>query len=313
MKHQKSSEIPNAIHTLEILYDRLVIDHVDSGTIEYFVQGKTGANPPGNARCEDGLFYSEHFLAVFDGATDNSSRDYLGRKSGRVARDLIAGVFCALPPEASKEDVLDRINVAYQHFYAEFGELDFVANPHWRPTSTLIWYSFARRELVAIADSKARIDGIPYNTEGKLVDTLNSEMRVRVIRALNLSDSDVAQNDLGRLYITPLIERQFRYQNNSAAPEAFQYWAIDGFAIPPEKLLVWQFASTPDVIELSTDGYEFLPAESRIEAYEESLAQLLKDDPQRLTNPSTKGMQEANVSFDDRTVLIYRRTEAQDQ
>jgi hypothetical protein len=37
------------------------------------------------------------------------------------------------------------------------------------------------------------------------------------------------------------------------------------------------------------------------------LAKLLKEDPMRIKNPSTKGLQKGNASFDDRAVLIYKR------
>ncbi len=291
----------------ELTYDCPVCDNIDSGAIEYFIQGKQEQGAKANARCEDGLFYSNHFLAVFDGATDSSSREYEGKKSGRIARDIIIGVFRELPPDASKEDILEKINQSYQLFYRRHASLDFVGNPHWRPTATLIWYSFARRELVAIADSKARVDGMPYNTESKLVDILNSELRVRVIETLNLTEKELATNDLGRLYIAPLIERQFQFQNNPDAPPAFQYWAIDGFPIPADRLLIWHFQTPPAVIELSTDGYEYLPDGSTVIAYEEELKKMLQDDPLRIKAPATKGLQQGHRSFDDRAVLIYKR------
>lgn len=290
----------------EASYDKPVTDTLASGSIEYFIQGKEGATPAGNAKCEDGLFYSDHFVAVFDGATDKSGKSYDGKKGGRVARELIAGVFAQLPPQASKEDVLERINAAYQGFYKAHPDMDFAKNPLWRPTATLIWYSFARKELSAVGDSKARVDGTAYNDQSKLVDVLNSDLRVKVIEQLKLSETDIAQNDLGRYYILPLLERQSEFQNNPKAPKAFQYWAIDGFPIPPEEIRVWHFDKTPRLIELSSDGYEDFPPEANVAAYENAFAAFLKSDPQRIKSPSTKGLQKGNVSFDDRTVLIYR-------
>lgn len=290
----------------ELAYDKPVTASIGSGAVEYFIQGKGGANPSGNAKCEDGLYYSEHFVAVFDGATDKSGKSYDGKKGGRVARDLIAGVFEQLPAQASKEEVLQRINVAYQAFYKAHTDMDFAANPLWRPTATLIWYSFARNELVAIGDSKARIEGVPYNNKAKLVDVLNSDLRVKVIEHLKLSEADVAKNDLGRYYILPLLERQSEFQNNPKAPKALQYWAIDGFPIPAEEISAWRFEKTPRLIELSSDGYEEFPASSDVAGYEAAFARFLKEDPQRIKSPSTKGLQQGNISFDDRAVLIYK-------
>ena len=289
-----------------LTYSQTVKATLKSGELEYFIEGKQGAGEDSNRVCEDGLYFSDHYLAVFDGATDKSGKKYDGKKGGRISRDIILNVFANLPPDSSKEDVLQRINDEYQKFYAANPDIDFGKEPLYRPTATLIWYNFARNELVGIGDSKARIDGKNYNDEGKLVDTLNSALRVKVIETLGLTDEQIRDNDLGRYYILPLLQRQSEFQNNPEAPEAFQFWAIDGFPIPADKLRVWQFKETPTLIELSSDGYETYPQEASIEAYESALKKELADDPMRIKNPSTKGVSKDNYSFDDRVVLIYR-------
>ena len=48
-------------------------------------------------------------------------------------------------------------------------------------------------------------------------------------------------------------------------------------------------------------------AEGSGSASDRDFANFLKEDPQRIKYPSTKGLQQGNVSFDDRAVLIYRR------
>lgn len=289
-----------------LTYSQTVKASLKGGDLEYFIEGKKGAGEESNRVCEDGLFFNDHYLAVFDGATDKSGKKYDGKKGGRVSRDIILGVFENLPPASSKEEVLKRINDEYQKFYAANPDIDFAKEPLFRPTATLIWYNFASNELVGIGDSKARIDGVNYNDEGKLVDTLNSALRVKVIETLGLTDEQIRDNDLGRFYILPLLQRQSEFQNNPEAPEAFQFWAIDGFPIPPEKLRVWQFKETPKLIELSSDGYETYPAEATIESYEEALKKELAEDPMRIKTPSTKGVSKDNYTFDDRAVLIYR-------
>jgi hypothetical protein len=140
--------------------------------------------------------------------------------------------------------------------------MDFEKNPLFRPTATLIWYSFHNKELVAVGDSKARIDGKDYNVGSKMVDILNSDLRVKVIETLKLTDKQIAEDDIGRFYILPLLERQSEFQNNPKAPAAFQYWAIDGFEVPADQLRVWKFDKQPSVVELSSDGYETIPEPS---------------------------------------------------
>ncbi|MEE6076159.1 hypothetical protein [Avibacterium paragallinarum] len=292
--------------TDDLVYDKPQHHTLSHGSVDYFIQSKIGEGEKNNAQCEDGLFFNDHYLAVFDGATDKSGKKYDGKKGGRISRDIIQSVFQSLPPNTPKEEVLKRINDEYQKFYTENKDIDFEKNPLFRPTATLIWYNFDNNELVAIGDSKARIDGVAYNDEEKLVDTLNSALRVKVIEALGLTDQQVAENDLGRFYILPLLKRQAEFQNNPNAPKAFQFWAIDGFDIPATELRVWKFEQLPKIIELSSDGYETYPKESTIQAYEKALNHVLETDRLRIKHPSTKGVAKGNYSFDDRAVLIYQ-------
>ena len=291
----------------DLQYSKAIDQSLKSGKIAYFIESKKGAGEKNNAVCEDGLFFNDHYLAVFDGATDKSGKSYDGKKGGRVSRDIIQGVFQELPPNTDKAEILKRINDKYQEFYKANTDIDFAKEPLFRPTATLIWYNLDSNELVAIGDSKARIDGKNYNDEEKLVDTLNSDLRVKVIKTLGLSDDQVRAEDLGRFYILPLLQRQAEFQNNPQAPEAFQFWAIDGFPIPPEKLRVWKFEKAPQTIELSSDGYETYPPQATIDSYETTLQAELADDPMRIKHPSTKGVSKDNYSFDDRAVLIYQR------
>ncbi|MFZ7130251.1 hypothetical protein [Avibacterium avium] len=292
--------------TDDLVYDKPQHHTLSHGSVDYFIQSKIGEGEKNNAQCEDGLFFNDHYLAVFDGATDKSGKKYDGKRGGRISRDIIQSVFQSLPPNTPKEEVLKRINDEYQKFYTENKDIDFEKNPLFRPTATLIWYNFDNNELVAIGDSKARIDGVAYNDEEKLVDTLNSALRVKVIEALGLTDQQVAENDLGRFYILPLLKRQAEFQNNPNAPKAFQFWAIDGFDIPATELRVWKFEQLPKIIELSSDGYETYPKESTIQAYEKALNHVLETDRLRIKHPSTKGVAKGNYSFDDRAVLIYQ-------
>lgn len=297
----------SAVAKDDLQYSKAIDQSLKSGKIAYFIESKKGAGEKNNAVCEDGLFFNDHYLAVFDGATDKSGKSYDGKKGGRVSRDIIQGVFQELPPNTDKAEILKRINDKYQEFYKANADIDFAKEPLFRPTATLIWYNLDTNELVAIGDSKARIDGKNYNDEAKLVDILNSDLRVKVIKTLGLSDDQVRAEDLGRFYILPLLQRQAEFQNNPQAPEAFQFWAIDGFPIPPEKLRVWKFEKAPQTIELSSDGYETYPPEATIDSYEKTLKEELASDPMRITHPSTKGVSKDNYSFDDRAVLIYQR------
>ncbi|BAS47310.1 hypothetical protein AANUM_0079 [Aggregatibacter actinomycetemcomitans NUM4039] len=136
---------------------------------------------------------------------------------------------------------MQKINEKFKEFYNKNSDMDFEKNPLFRPTATLIWYNLDSNELVAIGDSKARIDGVNYNDEAKYVDVLNSALRVKILKDLKLTPEQIEENDLGRFYIMPLLQRQSEFQNNPNAPKAFQYWAIDGFNIPENELKTWKF------------------------------------------------------------------------
>ncbi|MGF7452797.1 hypothetical protein [Pasteurella bettyae] len=289
-----------------LTYDKIVTKSLSKGNIEYFIQGKGGIGEKNNTMCENGLFFNDYYLAVFDGATDKSGKKYDGKKGGRVSRDIIQEVFQSLPAGTDKEKIITLINEKFKNFYAKYPDIDFKNTPHLRPTATLIWYDLTKNELIAIGDSKARIDNVKYNNEVKYVDELNSTLRVKILKDLKLTNEQIEENDIGRFYIMPLLTRQSEFQNNPNAPKAFQYWAIDGFDIPISELKVWKFDKTPKVIELSSDGYETYPKDITIDAYENTLKQELSEDPLRIKNPSTKGITKGNYTFDDRAILIYR-------
>lgn len=292
----------------KIIYSKPVQDTISQGTIKYFIEGKEGANSKANLKTEDGLFYNNHYLAVFDGATDKSGKVYQGRKGGRVARDIIYDVFDNLPKGLPPSEVISTINKSYQEFYSQNPSLDFEKNPLFRPTSTLIWFDFTTNTLASIGDAKARIDGKSYGETEKLVDELNSELRSLTISKIGLENEQIQENDLGREYILPLLKKQSDFQNNPKAPEVFQYWAIDGFNIPDDKISTWKFNETPKTIELSSDGY-FYPEDSTIESYERKVFSVIKEDPMMVKKyKSTKGVGEGNVSFDDRAVLIFTKS-----
>ena len=101
---------PAAFAADDLVYDKATQQTLKNGELTYFLQSKNGAGEKNNAVCEDGLFFNDHYLAVFDGATDKSGKTYDGKKGGRVSRDIIQSVFQALPPNTAKEEVLAKIN-----------------------------------------------------------------------------------------------------------------------------------------------------------------------------------------------------------
>ncbi len=195
-------------------YSEVVNDTIKQGSIEYFIEGKVGNSSKAHAKTEDGLFYNESYLAVFDGATDKSGKKYDGRKGGRVARDIIYCVLETLPAGLSPPKVIAQISTEYQSFYKENSDLDFKKNPLFRPTVTLNWYDLTTNTLVSVGDSKARIDGKNYDKTDKLVDVLNNKLRSFTIQQLGLTDEQIKKNDLEPVQDLSVVARFYCFERD---------------------------------------------------------------------------------------------------
>ena len=117
--------------------------------------------------------------------------------------------------------------------------------------------------------------------------------------------TELSQNDTGRAFIMPLLQRQQYLENNSLAHD-YEFAVFDGFPITHDKVFVHKISSEVETIVLATDGYPELKAS--LEASEKALQDVLTDDPLLFRKyKSTKGLQEGNISFDDRTYVKLRR------
>ncbi len=288
-------------------YSRPVTVQRAGHKIDTFIEGKRG--PQENHRCEDGLLHNDHFLVVVDGATDKSGKRYAGNQTGgRVVRGLVLETFAALSPDADKATVVNKINARISAFYAKHPSIDYRKDPIYRLTASLIWYNFSRRELAALGDCKARIDGRRYNHEGFFIDTLTSEVRALAVKALNMPRAALLKRDLSQLYIKPLIQAQASYQNNPQAPAPLAFWIIDGFPVPQDQISSWRLKRAPALIELSSDGYPGFPRRPKVADYEARLRRILKVDPLCVKEcRSTKGLRPGQKSFDDRALLIWHK------
>lgn len=79
---------PAAFAADDLVYDKATQQTLKNGELTYFLQSKNGAGEKNNAVCEDGLFFNDHYLAVFDGATDKSGKTYDGKKGDALVAIL---------------------------------------------------------------------------------------------------------------------------------------------------------------------------------------------------------------------------------
>jgi glycerophosphoryl diester phosphodiesterase len=116
------------------------------------------------------------------------------------------------------------------------------------------------------------------------------------------SAQEVMQNDPGRAYIMPLLQKQYLAANN--ADSFLGYGVINGNPVPSKFIDVYP-VEKGDTVILASDGYPEL--KSSLDESEERLQQILKEDPLfQKEFKSTKGLKDNQLSFDDRAYLSIK-------
>lgn len=269
--------------------------------VEEFIQGKS----PKSDLCEDGLFFSSDFAAVIDGATSNLPRDISGKTPGRLAMEIIKESISLLKKEMKAREAIDFISNSLADFYKKNDLYEHLEkHPEDRPTASIVIYSNYYKEIWMVGDAHALVDG-EFIENPKIVDEIFSYVRSIYIQSeiqVGVSESDFLKNDEGRKLITPLIERQKRFQNNLIQNE-YSYGVIDGFYVPDYGIKVTSIDGAKKIV-LSSDGYPKLFP--KLEESEKFLSEIIKTDPLCYKeNKSTKGIASGNFSYDDRAYLSF--------
>lgn len=255
--------------------------------------------------CEDGVFFNSHFAAVIDGCSSQKPSLHAGKSSGVIAKDLILEVLDTLPPESTMEESFLACNAALASWYQGHGLLQAMEkDPSRRCSAYLAMVSKARKEVWILGDCQALVAGHVY-TIHKPIDTLMENLRALYIEVeLQGGKSEEALvQDLERIQKT--LSTQMAFQpifQNSTKQTSFSYFALDGFFTNFAAVQVVKLGDADTQVVLGSDGYPQL-LES-LHATERRLAALLSSDPLCFReNRSTKGLEEGNVSFDDRSYL----------
>jgi hypothetical protein len=264
--------------------------------IESEIVGKTGDE----GACEDGVFVSDSFAAVIDGATDKSGQKFDGLTGGRFVMEICKSALAELAPEVSAHQAFARLADAVAH------HLPANLSPQDRPSAVLAVYSAASREIWQLGDVAYWHAGLKSGgiREVKLSDYFAGGVRAGIICA-NLAAgaqiADLARNDPGREAILPLLKLQ-GFFCNQMTDDGWGYGALNGQPIPDRYIHTHSVPDFVDEIILASDGYP--AALPKLAESEDRLAQLLAEDPLCI-GPlrSTKGMIPGNRSFDDRAYL----------
>jgi glycerophosphoryl diester phosphodiesterase len=274
---------------------------IRASVVESFLQSKTG--PPEDG--EDVIHLSEHFIAVIDGATSKTRDRWDGKTGGRKAAEIIDATFHQMPPDCTARQAADQLTSAIRAFYVENGFATQVeAYPERRITASVVAISLAQHEIWSIGDCQFMLDDNLFSVVKK-VDQVVEEVRAFFLESEILAGQTTVEgllvHDPGREFIIPLLERQYRFQNNPNAG-SFYYAAVDGFPIPDDGIVAEQIPDDVTHIVLASDGYPFL--RPSLAESEQLLADLLQRDPLLFRDyKSTKGLVAGNVSFDDRAYV----------
>jgi hypothetical protein len=270
---------------------------------EQFIASKTGRMET----CEDALYIGSHYVAVIDGATSKTDRRWNGETGGRMAAKLIVQTLETVPYDATAQQAIDGITATIQQFYREQDALESViAEPVQRLIAAVVIVSFFRHEVWFVGDCQCLL-GRKHIQPRKQVDMIAAEARAMYLETELLRGATIEalrQHDTGRDFILPLLQRQSLFQNKPESG-AYAYSVIDGFSVPAESIITYQIPESVRTIVLASDGYPIL--RSSLRATEQALQLLLREDPLLFrAYKSTKGLQEGNCSFDDRTYVKLR-------
>jgi hypothetical protein len=264
--------------------------------LERFVRGKR----PDPGQCEDVIVATADFVAVIDGATDKTNREFRGRCGGRFAAETLAHAFEQMPADADLHACVTRLTADLRlALVSSAAPVDLERDD--APSAVFVAYSARRREVWRVGDGSWRI-GDESHCGDKAVDVVAAGMRSALLHALLLEGEppdELMRNDPGRQMILPLLRHQYRLRNSE--DPRFGYGALDGRPVPERFLEVRAVPPGTEVV-LASDGYPcVLGTLSESEAY---LDDELARDPMRIgRHCETKGLLPGHASFDDRAYL----------
>ncbi|WP_124059549.1 protein phosphatase 2C family protein [Vaginisenegalia massiliensis] len=255
--------------------------------------------------CEDSLYVSEHFVAVFDGVTAKVPFQLNGKSTGKIASELALEAMGQVDPKADIEEIINQINQYYQDFYATN---NFPYDQHqFGIQAAAAIYSAYHHTIWLIGDCQALVEGRFYKIS-KLSDDILAGFRQLVVetnRATTQLD-DQANLSQARDLIQPWLVQTRIFANCPDSP--LGYSVLNGEPIPQKLIKTIPLAKEDRHIVMASDGYpQIFMNLVQTEAY---LADCLAEDPDCLyRHPSTKGLKAGYASFDDRTYVRFQVSE----
>lgn len=248
---------------------------------------------------EDALIVTDHYVAVFDGAT--SSAPFDGTPGGLLSRIILEKAFLEIMLESSEGfDFILNLNAAM--FDAQKQDAPRFSDPSKRLMASAIIYSDKQKQIWNYGDCRYLING-KMNCFNKRVDTMSASVRSFVDQAYinsGMSSAELLNHDLGSKAIEGILKLQPLFANKN------DYWGypiLDGGTLCKDFFECIQLAPGDEVV-LASDGYPLIC--SSLKESEIELQRVLREDPLLITNvQSVKGYYPGMRSFDDRTYCRF--------
>ncbi|WP_164837421.1 hypothetical protein [Streptomyces sp. B29(2018)] len=264
--------------------------------------------PKGAAANEDELLCTDAgVVAVIDGATDKSGRDYGGLSGGARAAQRVRDTLTTMAHNTAPAQAVELVTAALAELRTEWS---VPADDPVAPSAVAGVFVPSLRVIWRVGDVHVALRRGPQWTvlpATKRIDDVLAGTRAAYTHCLiagGWSEEEIAAQDPGRKVILPVLEQQGRLGNR---PGPFGYGVLDGTPVPAD--LVEVLPVTDDVAEIvmASDGF-LSPAATLAEATAE-LREAIAQDPLRIgMNPGTKGVKPGAASFDDRTYARLRRS-----
>jgi hypothetical protein len=267
--------------------------------IESFIKGKKN----NKELCEDGLVITENYISIIDGVTSKGNTLWQNMTSGVYVKKLLINAINNMSPNLNAEDSILYLNTLIKEEYEKSNMYEYVKeHPEERLQANLIVFNISKNEIWMWGDCQALINKKLYHKEKK-IDKILSEARSLFVD-LELKNGktvkDIIKNDTGRKYILPLLKQSIVYNNTIGE---YGCNVLDGFEIMPKSVIKIKVKENDEIV-LASDGYPVL--KNSLKESEEKLLEILDKDPLLINiYKSTKGLQQGNISYDDRTYIKF--------
>ena len=273
--------------------------------IEQFLAGKAGDE----AINEDRIAVTDHFVGLFDGATNRGGATLAGVPLGRFAAQTVAEGLSHLPADSDGRGAIDFLS-AYlrQRTEAQSALENRDAIEDWTaPSTAALIYSRARREIWRVSDSTFIVDGGPpqmrfFAQERTWCDLRRAWLQGQMV--MGKTEAELLDNDGSWDLLTPLIKSFKLFANNDhTMAHPFGFGVVNGAHVPDRYVEVFEAEGAREIV-FASDGYpEVFPT---FEATETALRHTLQQDPLMYRiHPQVKGMRKGWQSFDDRSYIRF--------